>query len=164
MRLLATGTLLLLVATVQAAPPFPMPKLNDVMQGSLTDRAQIRWSKVVDGKRVWILITGGEATRLEPLLSDKPGHLKYDLTKNRELEKTLKASHLGSPNARRPSERPDDRTLEILAEGPQDFVVVGTWVMPLRAWKKKKPELTELLEPLFGVQAEVFGEFKGAQQ
>jgi hypothetical protein len=147
-----------------AAPPFPMPKLPDVMRGSLTDKARIRWSKVVEGNRVQITISGGVAERLNPNMAPEPAKLKYDLARNRALEQIVKAAHLGSPNARTPSSLSTDRTLEILAEGPKDWVVVGTWVMPAKSWKKKKPALFGELDPMFDVQAEVFGNMKSNEQ
>ncbi len=147
-----------------ANPSFPMPKLAEVLRGSLTDKARIRWSKTVEGNRVQLTISGGVAERLNPNMSPEPGRLKYDLDKNRELERLIKAAHLGASNARSPSSMDSDRTLEILAEGPTEWVVVGTWVMPGKSWKKKRPALFTMLDPLFDVQAEVFGNMKGPEK
>jgi hypothetical protein len=148
---------LLIGAPASAAPPFPMPKLDEVMRGSLTDRARIRYSRLENGVRVTVTVAAGRAERVNTNMSPQPAGLKYDLDKNRELERAIKAAHLGRSNARAPSSLPQDRTLEILAEGPTDFVVVGTWVWPQKVWKKKKGDLYDILEPMFDVQPEVFG-------
>ena len=152
---------MLLSFSVAAQPT--APKLKDIMAGSLTNRAKIRWSKVVDTNRVEVTIGGGVAERLNPNMSSESARLKYDLPRNRELEQQVKVTKLGSPS-RWVSSMPADRTLEILGEGPEGFVVVGKWSMPLKAWKKKNSELVGLLEPLFDVQQDVFQPTKGPER
>jgi hypothetical protein len=154
----------ILVSTVAlAAPPFPVPTLSEVMHGSLTNKARIRWSKVVDGNRVLVTVSGGVAERLNPNMSPEPGRLPYNLDKNRDLEQKVRASRL-SGQSKIASSLFTDRTLEILAEGPKDWVVVGRWSLPLKTWRKKYTALTDLLEPMFDVQAEVFQNMKSPEQ
>jgi hypothetical protein len=148
-------SLLLMSTSVMAAPKLPEPKLPEVLAGSLTNKARIRFSKVVEGQRVTVTITGGVAERVTPSLSPEPKRLPYNLDRNRELERQVKATKLGS-QSRFISEQASDRTLEILAEGDNGFVVVGKWSMPLKTWKKRYSQLLELLEPLFDVQMELF--------
>jgi len=148
---------------VPAVAEPPAPKLKDVLAGSLTNRAKIRWSKVVDGNRVEVTVAGGVAERLNPNMSSESVRLKYDLDRNRELERQVRATKLGSPS-RWASSVTSDRTLEILGEGPNDFVVVGRWSMPLKTWKKRNPELIALLEPMFDVQQDVFQPTKGPER
>jgi len=157
------ASLLLLASAAWAAPPFPVPTLGETLRGSLTNRARLRWSKVVDGNRVQVTISGGIAERLNPNMSPEPGRLPYNLNKNRDLEQKLRAAHLGG-QSKIASSLATDRTLEILAEGPKEWVVVGRWSLPLTTWQKKHAALTELLEPLFGVQAEVFQNMRTPEQ
>jgi hypothetical protein len=152
--------LLVLAASGWAQPRVPVPTLREVMAGSLTNRAKIRWVKVVDGKEVVVTIAGGIADRLNPNMSPEPVHLKFDLDRNRELERQVKATRLGSPG-RRVSSVTTYRTLQILAEGPKDDVVVGQWSLPLTTWKKKNAQLVDTLEPLFDAQPDVFERMKG---
>jgi hypothetical protein len=137
------------------APPFPVPKLADVMRGSLTDKARIRWSKSVDGRSVDITFSGGVAERIDTGIQPGPARLKYDLPKNRELEAAVKAAKLGA-QAKETAVAPDERTLEILAEGPKDWMVVGRWTAKLKAWQKRAPAMVELMEPLFSVTPDLF--------
>jgi hypothetical protein len=153
----------LLAGSAWAMPPIPVPKLDQVMRESLTDRARIRWSKVVDGNRVQVTISGGIAERMNPNMAPEPARLPYDLAKNRELERLVKAAHLG-PRGRSASSLGTDRTLEILADGPKEWVVVGQWSMPLKSWQKKHPALAELLEPLFNKQPEIFQNMKSEER
>jgi hypothetical protein len=153
----------LILLSVPAAAQPVMPKLKDVMAGSLTDRAKIRWSKVVEGNRVELTIGGGVAERLNPNMSSEAARLKYDLPRNRELERQVKATKLGSQSRFATSDA-TDRTLEILGEGPSGYVVLGRWSMPLKSWKKKNSGLVELLEPLFDVQQDVFQPTKGPER
>jgi hypothetical protein len=153
--------LLLLAAPAMAQPV--TPKLKDVMAGSLTNRAKIRWSKVLGGNRVELTIGGGVAERLNPNMSSEAVRLKYDLVRNRELEQQVKATKLGSQSKWASSDA-TDRTMEILAEGPEGWFVVGRWSMPLKTWKKRNSGLVELLEPMFDVQQDVFQPTKGPER
>ncbi|MFI5290346.1 MAG: hypothetical protein ACHQ17_11885 [Polyangia bacterium] len=155
--------LLTSAGVAQAMPPFPMPKLSGVLKGDMVAKARIRFSKMVEGKRVTLTIQGGEATRLNPNWSPQPARLPYDLDKNRTLAQAIKSAHLGA-QVRYGSDDPDDRTLEILAEGPKDYVVVGTWVMPAKKWQKRHRALYELLEPLFSAQVDVFQTMGGQER
>lgn len=153
----------LLGVAAQAMPPFPMPKLSGVLKGDMVAKARIRYSKMVEGKRVTITIQGGEASRLNPNWSPEPARLPYDLDKNRALVNEIKRAHLGAQN-RYGSDDPDYRMLEILAEGPKDYVVVGTWVMPQKTWQKRHAALYQLLEPLFSAEVDVFQSMKGEER
>jgi hypothetical protein len=163
------GALLLLclglagTATARTGPKIPIPKLHEVMAGSLTDRARIKWIRVIDGKQVEVTIGQGEAWRLNPNMSSERVRLKYDLNRNRELERQVKATKLGA-SSRSVSSVATDRTLQILVEGDSGDVVVGQWSMPLKAWKKKNPTLVELLDPQFDVQPELFQPVKGPER
>jgi hypothetical protein len=145
----------LLIVTLFAAPPFPVPKLATVMQASLTDKARIRWSKSVEGRIVSITFSGGIAERIDTGIQPGPSRLKYDLTRNRELEGAVRAAHL-SAQMRPMAAAEKERTLEIIAEGPKEWMVVGRWTMTVAAWKKKAPELVDHVEPLFAVVPDLF--------
>jgi hypothetical protein len=125
------------------------------LAGNLTDRGRIKWIRIIDGKQVEVTVGQGEAWRLNPNMSSQRVKLKYDLNRNRELERQVKASKLGG-STRSVSSVSTDRTLQILAEGDKDDVVVGQWSMSLKTWQKKHPALVELLEPMFDVQPDVF--------
>jgi hypothetical protein len=151
--------LLLMSGTVFAqASRVPVPKLKDVLADDMVAKARIRWSKVVEGERVDATVQGGEAFRMNKHAAPEPLKLTYDLTKNRELVKLIKAAKLGSPN--RVSSVATDRSLEILAEGPKDWVVVGAWSMPAKKWEKSFPELYEHLEHLMTMQTDLFQPMK----
>lgn len=162
---LLAGALALVFAAraARAMPPIPMPKLAEILRGDMVAKARIRWSKVVEGKRVTVTIQGGEAMRMNPNWSPQPAHLPYDLDKNRALVKVIKADRLGHPT-HRVSDEPGDRTLEILADGPQDYVVVGAWVMSAKSWQRHHGALYQLLEPLFSIQADVFQTTNGMER
>ncbi len=147
--------------TAAAQPNVKLPTLKEALAGDIVAKVKVRWSKVVDGKRVQVNILGGEADRLEPWLSEKPGPLKYDLNKNRALEKALKAAKLPAPQ-KYLSEAMTDRSLELLADGPKEFEVIGRWSMPDKTWAKKYPALFELLEPMLKQQVDTFGTMPGA--
>jgi len=159
-QLVVLGACLAGAGIAAAQPAIKVPTLKEAIAGDVVAKVRIRWSKLVDGKRVLVTILGGEADRLDPWLSDKPGTLKYDLDKNRALEKALKGAHLPSPRARL-SESPTDRSLELLVDGPKDWVVIGRWSMTDKAWTKKFPALFELLDPLFKQQVDTFGVLPG---
>ena len=144
-----------LLIVLFAAPPFPVPKLADVMRGSLTDKARIRWSKSVDGRNVTITFAGGECERLDTGIQPGPARLKYDLLKNRELEAAVRAAKLGA-QSKETAVAPDERTLEIVAEGPKDWMVVGRWTAKLKVWQKKAPAMVAHVEPLFSVTPDLF--------
>jgi hypothetical protein len=151
---------LILCSNAVAQPNVKLPTLKEALAGDIVAKVRVRWSKVVDGKRAQVSILGGEAERLEPWLSDKPGSLKYDLAKNRELEKALKASKLPA-SQKHMSEAAADRTLELLADGPKEWEVIGRWSMPVKTWEKKYSGLFELLEPMFKQQLDTFGSMPG---
>jgi hypothetical protein len=156
----ALFSIVILCGTAAAQPNVKLPTLKEALAGDMVAKVKVRWSKFVDGKRATVTIQGGEAERLEPWLSDKPGPLKYDLTKNRALEKALKSAKLPGPQ-RQLSEVTTDRSLELLADGPKDWEVIGRWSMPEKAWEKKYPGLYELLEPMFKQQMDTFGTMPG---
>lgn len=140
----------------------PIPKLKDVLADDMVAKARIRWSKVVEGERVAAMVNGGEAFRMNKHQAPEPLKLTYDLTKNRELVKMVKAAKLGAPN--RVSSVGTDRSIEILAEGPTDWLVVGAWSMPQKKWEKSFPELYEHLEKLLTMQSDLFQPMKSPEK
>lgn len=153
-----SGLLLLLVfactCPAAAQPRLPPPTLASVMSSNMVARARVRWSKVVDGQRVEVVIGASSAERRNPLWSQAPAQLPFGLSRNQELERLLKRAHLGAPTA--VSTDPKVRTLEILGLGSDGWVVVGAWSLPRDRWRKAQPALFNLLEPLFDVQGEPF--------
>jgi hypothetical protein len=147
--------MIVLLIVLFAAPAFPVPTLSSTMQASLTDKAKIRWSKSVEGRIVSLTIAGGEAERIDTGIQPGPARMKYDLKKNHELESAVRSVKLPAQSKREPVD-PNDRTLEILAEGPKDWIVVGRWTMPLKTWSKKYSGVTELLEPMFSITPDLF--------
>jgi len=162
-RTLTLAFTLALASTLAAQPQIKVPTLPEVLAGDMVAKAKIRWSKVKEGKRIAVTIRGGEAERLEPFLSEKPGRLKYDLDKNRALVKAIRAARLG-PSQKHLSESDGDRSLEILVDGPTDWVVVGRWSFPEKTWEKKQASLYEHLEPRMKMQLDVFNTMPGPER
>jgi hypothetical protein len=160
----ALALLLLLGAPAFAQPMVPEPTLKSVLAGSITNKAKIRWSKLVDGARVEVTIAAGVAERSNPNMGADLRRLPYDLDRNRELERQVKASKLGGSQGRRALEGEASRMLEILAEGNKGLVVVGQWSMTIKNWNKKYPALVALLEPLFNAQEELFQPTRGPER
>jgi hypothetical protein len=153
---------LLCAAPALAQPYIPKPTLSSTLAGDLL-KAKLRWSKVVDGKRVLVEVQGGEAYRVTPGWAMQPVRLTYDLKRNRKLELAFRAAKLGAP-AKRQSPRSEDRTLELLAEWKGEWLVVGTWARGVKAWRTGAPKLFAELEPLLEVQGDPFQEMKGAEK
>ncbi|MCS6912044.1 MAG: hypothetical protein RMK29_07125 [Myxococcales bacterium] len=135
-------------------PRISLPTLREVLAGDMVGRARIRWSRVQGGGRVEVTVGAGMAMRRNPQWSEEPVRLRYDLSQHLALEQQIKRARLPAPSP--PSERPEDRTLEILAQGPSGWQVVGSWSMPASRWQKQHGALYQLLEALLDAPVEVF--------
>jgi galactose mutarotase-like enzyme len=156
-----TAAVWVLVSSVAlAAPLIKTPTWRELLAGDMVAKARVRWVQVNGaGQRTVVEIQGGEAYRTNPGLSNQAQPLKYDLARNRKLEKALKAANWPSPTTR--TARESDRTLELLGEADQGWVIVGTWTAPLKNWQRGKwASICDELEPLMKVQADVFGTMK----
>ncbi|HZS40621.1 MAG TPA: hypothetical protein VFF06_27500 [Polyangia bacterium] len=154
------AALVLLSAAAMVAPHVKTPTWRELLAMDLVSKARVRWVQVAaDGQRTVVEIQGGEAYRTNPGISNQAQPLKYDLSRNRKLEKALKGANWSAPNKRDPRE--GDRTLELLAEADAGWVVVGSWTAPLKNWQRGKwAPIADELEPLMKVQADVFGTMK----
>ena len=122
----------------------------------LTQKGKIRWSRVDGEAKIVVQIQGGIALRENPNWSPKPEKLAYDLDKNRTLERTIKAAHLGG--SQRGHEGANARTLEIdVLDQKGDWRPAGHWTMSVKAWQKGRlGAIYDLLEPLLSVKPELF--------
>jgi hypothetical protein len=134
---------------------------DEVLHADLIVHSKIRWSKVDAGERVTVEIAGGEAKRVNPNWSPDPQPLAYDIAKERELSRSLKAARLPAPAAH-PSTEPEDRTLEVIVEDAKGWHSAGTWSLSVRAWQKGRlGSVFDALEPLLSAQPELYGTGKG---
>jgi hypothetical protein len=127
------------------------------LQGiDLIARGKLRWSKLDGSERIVVQINGGNAARLNPNWSPDPEKLPYDLDRERELWRVVKAAHL--PPAARRSEGPDDRTLEVdVQDAGGEWRRAGAWTLPVKAWRKGRlAAIFTLLEPLLSVRPELY--------
>lgn len=151
------GLLLWGAPRADAQPVRSPPTLRELLSGNILAQARLRWSKVVDGQRVEILISGGAVERRDPRWATQLARLPFNLDDNLRLGQALKQAQLPALKmAAAPSPAPQDRTLEILSQGSAGWAVIGTWAMPEARWRKGRPALHKLLEPLFTVSADVF--------
>ncbi len=148
------GTFCALFSRASAQPRVPPATLSGVLSGDLVARARVRWSQIVNGQRVEVIIGVGSAERRNPNWSPAPVHIKYDLDRNRELSRALKRDRLGPSTSG--TTDPEARTLELLGQGPMGWEVVGSWSLPRKTWLKRHAALFHLLEPLFQTPADVF--------
>ena len=123
-----------------------LPSATELLKSDDLRRAKIRWIRQEAGAPVTVEISAGEAFRTNPDWNPQPVKLPYDLKRNADLEKALRAAKLG-PTTRKPARR-GERTLELLVEGDKSWQVVGHWTRSVRSWKKQLPALYGQLEPL----------------
>jgi hypothetical protein len=143
---------LLLSALAWARPPSP----TEILQGDQLKRAKIRWIRYEKGAPVTVEIFAGEAFRMNPDWSPQPVKLPYDLKRNTELEKALRAAHLGPPTKKPgPAKKKGERTLQLVVEGDKTWDVAAEWTRPAKSWKKL-PGIYDQLEPLCDVLADIF--------
>jgi hypothetical protein len=131
-----------------------LPSASEVLKTDLIKKAKIRWVRVEKGAPLTIEIYAGEALRTNPDWQPGPVRVPYDLARNSNLERLLRAAHLGPPNRKPPKK--GERTLELLVEGDKSWEVVGHWTRPARSWKKQLGEIYNALEPLCDVLADTF--------
>jgi hypothetical protein len=136
----------------------------DFSSADLVQRGKVRWSKLDGAERVTVEIGGGTAARTNPNWKPQPEKLAYDLDRNRELEKTLKAAHLGGAGGHA-SEGPSTRTLEIeVKDRNGDWHNAGKWTLPIKTWRKGKlGAVYDLLEPMLSVRPELFETVPGKE-
>lgn len=149
---------LTLISTVALAQPhIKTPTWRELLTMDMVAKARVRWVQVAgDGARTVVEIQGGSAYRINPGISNQAQPLKYDLARNRKLEKALKAAKWAAPTTR--AARETDRVLELVAEGDAGWVVVASWTAPLKNWQRGQwAAIADELEPLMKVQVDVFG-------
>jgi hypothetical protein len=142
---------LVLVSTLAWAK---LPSAGEVLKGDQLKKAKIRWVRQEVGAPVTIEIYAGEAFRTNPDWNAQPVKVPYDLKKNSDLEKLLRAAHLGSTTQKTPQK--GERSLELWLEGDKSWEVVGRWTRPAKSWRKQLPAIWDHLEPLCDVLAEIF--------
>jgi hypothetical protein len=134
---------------------------DDVVRTDLITHAKIRWSKLDADSRVVVEIHGGEALRTNPNWSPQPQPLAYDLGRQRDLGRSLKAARLPAARAT-PSEDPGDRTLEVLIEDAKGWRSAGFWSLSVKAWQKGRlGSVYDALEPLLDVKPDLFAPARG---
>ena len=130
---------------------------EEVLHTDIIVHAKIRWSKFDGGERVFVEIAGGEAKRVNPGWSPDPQPIAYDIARERDLSRSLKAARLPAA-AEHASDAPDDRTLEVIVEDAKGWHSAGVWSLSVKAWQKGRlGSIYDALEPLLKVQPDLFG-------
>ena len=130
---------------------------DEVLHTDIIVHAKIRWSKFDGGERVFVEIAGGEAKRVNPGWSPDPQPIAYDIARERDLSRSLKAARLPAASAHA-SDAPDDRTLEVIVEDAKGWHSAGVWSLSVKAWQKGRlGSIYDALEPLLKVQPDLYG-------